>query len=62
MAVYAGLNVEKLYAFASGCTLTTDPGTRHPHGSVDKALLGQAMALKAGTSSGSGTPWRCLRV
>jgi CubicO group peptidase (beta-lactamase class C family) len=45
---YAELTVEKLYAFVSGCTLANDPGTKHLHGSVDKGLLGQAIALKAG--------------
>jgi D-alanyl-D-alanine-carboxypeptidase/D-alanyl-D-alanine-endopeptidase len=47
---YADFTVEKLYAFVSGCELTNDPGTQHFHGGVDRGLLGQAMALKAGTN------------
>jgi CubicO group peptidase (beta-lactamase class C family) len=47
---YPDLTVEKMYAFVSGCELTNDPGTKHLHGSVDKGLLGQAMALMAGTN------------
>ena len=44
----ADFSIEKLDAFVSGCELTSDPGTRHFHGAVDKGLLGQAMALRAG--------------
>jgi D-alanyl-D-alanine-carboxypeptidase/D-alanyl-D-alanine-endopeptidase len=42
--------VEKMYAFVSGCKLINDQGTKNLHGGVDKGLLGQAMALKAGTN------------
>ena len=44
----ADFTVEKMDAFVSGCQLTCDPGTKHHHGGVDKGLLGQAMALRAG--------------
>jgi CubicO group peptidase (beta-lactamase class C family) len=47
---FADFTVEKMYAFISGCELTNDPGTKHFHGGVDKGILGQAMALKAGTN------------
>ncbi len=39
-----------MYAFVSGYQLTCDPGTKYAHGSVGMGLLGQAMALKAGTN------------
>jgi len=45
----ADYTVEKMDAFVSGYKLTCDPGTKHFHGGVDMGLLGQAMALKAGT-------------
>ncbi len=45
----ADYSVEKMDAFVSGCQLANDPGTKHFHGGVDLGLLGQAMALKAGT-------------
>jgi hypothetical protein len=44
------LTVNDLYAFVSDYRLTRDPGAVHQHGSVDMPLLGQAMALKAGTN------------
>ncbi len=47
---YADLTLEKMYAFVAGCELTNDPGTENLHGCVDRGLLGQAMALKAGTN------------
>jgi CubicO group peptidase (beta-lactamase class C family) len=47
----ADFTVEKMYAFVSVCQLTNDPGTKHFHGcSVDRELLSQAMASKAGTN------------
>ena len=46
---YADFTVEKMDAFVSGYQLTCDPGMKHFHGGVDMGLLGQAMALKAGT-------------
>ena len=47
----AEFTLEKMYAFVSGSQLTNDPGTKHFHGcSVDRELLSQAMALKAGTN------------
>ncbi|MGD0519041.1 MAG: serine hydrolase [Thermoguttaceae bacterium] len=45
----ANYTVEKMYVFLSGYQLTCDPGTKFAHGSVGMGLLGQAMALKAGT-------------
>ena len=48
-------------AFVSGHQLTCDPGTKHFHGGVDKGLLGQAMALKAGTDFESLMVDRILR-
>jgi CubicO group peptidase (beta-lactamase class C family) len=50
---YPDFSVEKMYALVSGWELTNAPGTKHLHGAVDKGLLGQAMALKAGTGSES---------
>jgi CubicO group peptidase (beta-lactamase class C family) len=47
---YADFTVEKLYAFVSACELTNAPGTKHFHGGVDRGLLGEAIALKAGTN------------
>ncbi len=44
----ADFTVQKMDAFVSGCQLADDPGTKHNHGGVDKGLLGQAMALRAG--------------
>ena len=46
----ADYTIEKMFAFVSGCQLTNDPGTTHAHGGVGMGLLGQAMALKAGTN------------
>lgn len=46
----ADLTVEKMYGFVSGCELTNEPGAKNLHGSVDKGLLGQVMALKGGTN------------
>jgi CubicO group peptidase (beta-lactamase class C family) len=47
---FADFTVEKMYAFVSSYRLTCDPGSVHQHGSVDMGLLGQAIALKAGTN------------
>jgi CubicO group peptidase (beta-lactamase class C family) len=47
---WADYTVEKLYAFLSGCKLTRDPGTKYEYSTVGMALLGQAIALKAGTN------------
>jgi CubicO group peptidase (beta-lactamase class C family) len=47
---FANLTVEMMYSLVSGYVLTNEPGTRHLHGSVDKGLLGQAMALRTGTN------------
>ena len=47
---YADYTVEKMYAFVSGYKLTRDPGTKYEYSTVGMALLGQAIALKAGTN------------
>jgi len=46
----ADFTIEKMYAFLSGYQLTNDPGAKHAHGGVGMALLGQVIALKAGTN------------
>jgi CubicO group peptidase (beta-lactamase class C family) len=46
----ADYTVEKMYAFLSSYQLTCDPGTKHVHASVGMGLLGQVIALKAGTN------------
>jgi len=57
----ADFDVEKMDTFVSGCQLADDPGTKHFHGGVDKGLLGQAIALKAGTDFESLMVERILR-
>jgi CubicO group peptidase (beta-lactamase class C family) len=47
---WAGYSVEKLYAFVSGCRLNWKPGTKYEYSTVGMALLGQAIARKAGTN------------
>jgi CubicO group peptidase (beta-lactamase class C family) len=47
-APLAGFTAEKLYALVSNYQLTSEPGTTHLHPSVDRAVLIQAMTLKAG--------------
>jgi CubicO group peptidase (beta-lactamase class C family)/GH35 family endo-1,4-beta-xylanase len=47
---YADYTVEKMYAFLSGCKLIRDPGVKWEYSSLGMALLGQAIALKAGTN------------
>ena len=46
----ADYTVEKMYAFLSGYKLTCDPGAKHEHGGVAMGLLGDVIALKAGTN------------
>jgi CubicO group peptidase (beta-lactamase class C family) len=46
---YAEYTTEKMYAFVSNCQLTNDPGIKYEHGGVGMGLLGQAIALKAGS-------------
>jgi CubicO group peptidase (beta-lactamase class C family) len=47
---YETYTVAKMYDFLSNFTLTRDPGTEFEYSNVGMALLGHAMALKAGTS------------
>jgi CubicO group peptidase (beta-lactamase class C family) len=46
----AEYTIERMYDFVSGYQLTRDPGTKYEYSTVGMALLGQAIALKAGTS------------
>ena len=47
---FADFTVGEMDAYVSGYQLTCDPGSVHLHGSVAMGLLGQAIALKAGTN------------
>jgi CubicO group peptidase (beta-lactamase class C family) len=47
---FAGYTVEKLYTFLSGHTLRRDPGAEYEYSNVGSALLGHAIALRAGKS------------
>ena len=47
---YVDYTVEKMYAFVSGYKLASDPGTKYEYSTVGMGLLGQAIALKAGTN------------
>jgi CubicO group peptidase (beta-lactamase class C family) len=47
---YADYTIEEMYDFLSGYKLTSDPGTKYEYSTVAMALLGQAIALKAGTN------------
>jgi D-alanyl-D-alanine-carboxypeptidase/D-alanyl-D-alanine-endopeptidase len=47
---YADYTVEKLYAFLSGYQLTNAPGTKYEYSELGMELLGQVIALKAGTN------------
>src|SRR5712671_2870643 len=47
---YADYTVEKLYAFLSDYKLTRDPGAESEYSNLGMGLLGQAIALKAGTN------------
>jgi CubicO group peptidase (beta-lactamase class C family) len=46
----ADYTVEKLYDFLSGYKLTRDPGAKFDYSDLGMGLLGQAIALKAGTN------------
>jgi len=47
---HAAYTFEKLDAFISGYQLTREPGAKYEYSTVGIALLGQAIALKAGTN------------
>ena len=47
---YETYTVEKMYAFLSSFTLNRDPGTEFEYSNVGMALLGHAMARRAGTT------------
>ncbi|HWY75076.1 MAG TPA: serine hydrolase [Verrucomicrobiae bacterium] len=49
-AQYENYTVEKMYAYLSGYTLSRDPGTEFEYSNVGMALLGHALARKAGTN------------
>ena len=44
----ADYTIERLYNFLSDCNLTREPGTKYEYSTVGTAVLGQAIALKAG--------------
>jgi CubicO group peptidase (beta-lactamase class C family) len=46
----ADYTIEKMYDFVSGYKLTREPGAKYEYSTVGVALLGQAIALKAGTN------------
>jgi CubicO group peptidase (beta-lactamase class C family) len=46
---FVDYTVEKFYAFLSDCRLTRAPGERYEYSNGGMALLGHAMALRAGT-------------
>ncbi|MGD0077128.1 MAG: serine hydrolase [Sedimentisphaerales bacterium] len=46
----AEYNIEKMYDFVSGYKLTREPGAKYEYSTVGLALLGQAIALKAGAN------------
>jgi serine-type D-Ala-D-Ala carboxypeptidase/endopeptidase len=46
----ADYTVERMYEFVSSYELPRDPGTKYEYSTVGMALLGQAIALKAGTT------------
>jgi serine-type D-Ala-D-Ala carboxypeptidase/endopeptidase len=57
----ADYTMDKMYAFLSTYQLTRDPGARFEHGGVAMALLGQVMAVRAGTNFESLMVDRILR-
>jgi len=47
---YDSYTVEKMYAFLSGYSLTSDPGTLFQYSNIGMSLLGHVMELKMGTN------------
>lgn len=47
---YDAFTDEKMYSFLSGYTLTNEPGTKFQYSNLGMSLLGNAIALKAGTN------------
>ncbi|MGZ5528632.1 MAG: serine hydrolase domain-containing protein [Limisphaerales bacterium] len=45
----ADYTISRLYDFVTSCKLTRDPGTKYEYSTAGSALLGEAMARKAGT-------------
>lgn len=60
-APFEGFTAEKLYALVSQYRLTSAPGTTHLHGGIDRAVLNQAVALRAGMDYESLMTARLLR-
>ena len=58
---FEGFTAEKFFALLSDCRLTSEPGTTHLHGGVDRGVLNQALALKAGMDYESLLRSRVLR-
>jgi serine-type D-Ala-D-Ala carboxypeptidase/endopeptidase len=60
-APFAGFTAEKFYALVSNYRLASAPGTTHLHGGIDRAVLNQAVALRAGMDYESLLTARLLR-
>ncbi len=49
-APFEGFTHEKFFALLTNCQLTAAPGTTHMHPSVDREVINQVIAAKAGTN------------